>query len=65
MLHLLKEINNLQRMTSNIVYQEVLQGFKYISKYMFFKYFIVSMCELLERVNLATTNTKNKKINLT
>jgi len=65
MLLLLKDIDNLQRKTSNIVYREVLQGFKYISKYMFLKYFIVSMCELLKRVNLATNKTKNKKINLT
>jgi hypothetical protein len=32
---------------------------------MFIKYFIVSMCELLESVKLAPAKTKNKKINLT
>ena len=61
---LMKDIDNLQRMTSSIVYREVLHCFKYINKYMFIKYFTVSMYELLESVKLATTKTKNKKINL-
>jgi len=61
----MKDIDNLQRMTSNIVYREVLQCFKYINKYIFIKYLIVSVCEILERIKLATTKTKDKKINLT
>jgi len=65
LLQLLKDIDYVQRMTSNSVYREVLQYFKYVNKYMLIKYFIVSMCELLERVKLATIATKNKEINLT
>jgi hypothetical protein len=47
---LLNATDSLQRMTSNTVYREVLQCFKYINKYMFIKYLIFSTCQLLARL---------------
>jgi hypothetical protein len=39
-------------MTSDIVYREVLESFKYINKCLLIKHFIVSTCELLAGVQV-------------
>jgi len=52
LLQLLKDIDSLQRMTSNTVYREVLQSFNYINKYMLIKYLIFSTCQLLALIQV-------------